>query len=303
MNEQPEFLDTHVHFFDHTQPDLTWSWLEPGIAHPILGDIEGMKGQRFTALGFEAESRFNHVRRCVHIQAALGTEDPVAETAWTGSEMIVVGAQQDDHNVATTDHAVGLAYDPSTDTWRTLPESPLSPQASTITWTGEYLVAVDYLETTALYDPPSDQWKRLDDFPSRTGDCDPRSALVRAVVFVLFCEQTALLDLETHTWTAVGIPDSSVFGRAVSTGDVVLIPGAGHGGGNNAMWQFDPAADPADGEANVVDVDAAEVVVLAAAATHDGSLSGLVVGESEGLRQVWAMGDIAGILMNDGRSL
>lgn len=84
MAEELEFIDTHVHFFDFSLVDqgLRWAWLEPDFVHPIVGNIDGMKSRRYTAWEFEGESRFNHVSRCVHVQAALGTEDPVLETAW-----------------------------------------------------------------------------------------------------------------------------------------------------------------------------------------------------------------------------
>lgn len=79
-----EFIDTHVHFFDFSLVDegLRWSWLEPGVDHPIVGNIDGMKSQRYTAWEFVSESRFSNVSRAVHVQAALGTEDPVKETRW-----------------------------------------------------------------------------------------------------------------------------------------------------------------------------------------------------------------------------
>lgn len=80
--EQLEFIDTHVHFFDFSQPDLRWVWLEPEFVHPVVGNIDGMKSQRYTTPEFIAESRFHNVKRCVHVQAALGTEDPVNETKW-----------------------------------------------------------------------------------------------------------------------------------------------------------------------------------------------------------------------------
>lgn len=82
MADQTEFIDTHVHFFDFSQEGLRWAWLEPDFVHPIVGNIDGMKSRRYTAPEFVAESRFSGVERCVHVQAALGTEDPVRETAW-----------------------------------------------------------------------------------------------------------------------------------------------------------------------------------------------------------------------------
>jgi predicted TIM-barrel fold metal-dependent hydrolase len=33
------FVDTHIHLWDLGRPDLHYSWLQPGVLHPILGDI------------------------------------------------------------------------------------------------------------------------------------------------------------------------------------------------------------------------------------------------------------------------
>lgn len=76
------FVDTHVHFWDLAHSELTYGWLEPGVPHPILGDIEGIKHQRFDMTHLWAEARYAHVEAVVHVQAAVGTVDPVAETRW-----------------------------------------------------------------------------------------------------------------------------------------------------------------------------------------------------------------------------
>lgn len=75
-------VDTHVHFWDLAHPDLSYGWLAPGVPHPILGDIEGIKHQRFDVAHLWAEARFANVEAVVHVQAAVGTADPVAETRW-----------------------------------------------------------------------------------------------------------------------------------------------------------------------------------------------------------------------------
>jgi predicted TIM-barrel fold metal-dependent hydrolase len=76
------FVDTHVHFYDFSRDDLRWAWLEPDFIHPILGNIDGIKARRFVADEFLAETRFANVSKMVHVQAALGSRDPVKETAW-----------------------------------------------------------------------------------------------------------------------------------------------------------------------------------------------------------------------------
>ncbi len=54
-----------------------------------------------------------------------------ATAVWTGRELIVFGAALHGGNFPETPTAIGAAYDPETDRWRRLPDSSLSPQAST----------------------------------------------------------------------------------------------------------------------------------------------------------------------------
>jgi len=76
------FVDTHVHFWDLEKPQLHYSWLQPGVLHPILGNIDEIKFSRFAAEEFQRESAGANVTKAVHVQAALGIEDPVEETLW-----------------------------------------------------------------------------------------------------------------------------------------------------------------------------------------------------------------------------
>jgi len=81
MSELP-FIDTHVHYWDLKHPTLRWVWLEPDFVHPLMGDIDGLRRLRFTADDFLASTRFTEVAKVIHVQAALGSPDPVEETAW-----------------------------------------------------------------------------------------------------------------------------------------------------------------------------------------------------------------------------
>jgi len=76
------FVDTHVHFYDLRRKDLVYEWLQPEFVHPQLGDINAIKTLVYDATSFHAESRFANVSKVVHVQAALGAPDPVAETIW-----------------------------------------------------------------------------------------------------------------------------------------------------------------------------------------------------------------------------
>jgi len=79
---QLPFVDAHVHFSDLREEQLTYVWLLPEFEHPALGDIGAIQAQRYWADDFIRETRFQNVSKTVHVQAALGIEDPVEETKW-----------------------------------------------------------------------------------------------------------------------------------------------------------------------------------------------------------------------------
>ena len=76
------FVDTHVHFYDLQQPDIEYGWLQPGVEHHILETVRPIQAQRYWADDWIAESRFANVVKSVHVECAVGTPDPVAETRW-----------------------------------------------------------------------------------------------------------------------------------------------------------------------------------------------------------------------------
>jgi predicted TIM-barrel fold metal-dependent hydrolase len=76
-----EFVDSHFHFWDLTNPDVEYAWLGPSTRHPVLGDIEGLKATRYGPAEYAADTRFHNVKKGVHVQVATSS-DPVAETRW-----------------------------------------------------------------------------------------------------------------------------------------------------------------------------------------------------------------------------
>lgn len=93
-----EIVDTHIHLFDLKHKNLRWSWLEPDAEEGRLGNIDGIKAIQYKAPNLLAESRFAAVEKFVHIQAAIGSKDPVLETEWlthmferTGLPAAIVG--------------------------------------------------------------------------------------------------------------------------------------------------------------------------------------------------------------------
>ncbi len=61
---------------------LQYSWLEWDAVHPLLGNIDAIKPMHYWIEDYIAEIRFANVPKAVHVQAALGTPDPVEETKW-----------------------------------------------------------------------------------------------------------------------------------------------------------------------------------------------------------------------------
>jgi hypothetical protein len=102
-----------------------------------------------------------------------------ASSVWTGHEMLVWGGT----NGATlsTVFADGAAFDPTSDTWRALPPSPLAARAAAqAVWTGHEMivvggqrvvvgVAVPALLDAAAYDPARNRWRVLPALPTRAG--------------------------------------------------------------------------------------------------------------------------------------
>jgi hypothetical protein len=97
---------------------------------------------------------------------------------WTGTEWLVWGGTDD--GVEFDD---GAAYDPSTDTWRAITESPLSKRRVRAVWTGnEMIVAAGSTGGDpvtgngefahgdgAAYDPVSDTWRSIAEGPAHPG--------------------------------------------------------------------------------------------------------------------------------------
>jgi predicted TIM-barrel fold metal-dependent hydrolase len=84
-------VDTHIHYWDLQDPRLRYDWLQPDWIHPILGNIDGLKVQRYGAQEYIAETRFQNVSKAVHVQAAIGIADPVEETKWLQAQADELG--------------------------------------------------------------------------------------------------------------------------------------------------------------------------------------------------------------------
>ena len=81
--EKLEFVDSHVHFYDMKHPELFYGHWQPDVDPPLIGKQMRKLGERnFLAEDFIETTRASNVVKAVHVQAAIGSKDPVKETEW-----------------------------------------------------------------------------------------------------------------------------------------------------------------------------------------------------------------------------
>lgn len=82
MHTAPTIVDSHFHLWDRSVAGLEWSWLVPGTPHPNLGDISPLQDREYRIEDYLADVAGLGVGKAVHVQAAIGSADPVTETEW-----------------------------------------------------------------------------------------------------------------------------------------------------------------------------------------------------------------------------
>lgn len=131
--------------------------------------------------------------------------------AWTGTELVVVGGTTAPVCPPTADCAAagretwrsdGAAYDPATETWRSIAAAPRAVVGGLAVWSGAEVVVPDPRGTLA-YDPAADSWRPLDAAP---GGFDRAVATDAGIAFSSYQQGPAggddwLLDPEAGTWT------------------------------------------------------------------------------------------------------
>lgn len=256
-------------------PDTrTWRTIPTAPLDPGWGGQGVWTGEELIVFGGG-----EHVGDARNVQAAAF--DPDADTwrrlpdapiglnrlsgTWSGDEAVFLGSLQNLMNRAETEQAVGVAFDPSTDTWRALAVSSLNPQAvSIVALPDGELFAWDYETRGATYEPSTDRWGSTVSIPLEAGDCGPQTVVVERTPFAWYCAQAAIADASARMWVSVseGITDTSIdpgsgpiplFQSATLTaaGEVVAVLGEGitieHGspcfgcsGAPATFWVFRP---------------------------------------------------------------
>jgi hypothetical protein len=124
----------------------------------------------------------------------------LASASWTGKEVLVFGSLLDARNGATTRTSVGAAYNPATDTWRTMPPSTLSAQATSAVWVGGGMLAWDYETHWQVYDPVTNRWGERRKMPIDFSECYPQTVVAGGRAYAFFCGQAAIYDPMVGRW-------------------------------------------------------------------------------------------------------
>lgn len=244
----------------------TWRKLAP-IPRSLGGNLTGSgsyavwTGKVMVAWGFFGNGRGAHggasLAAATYNPAtnswATGTVAPAqaplfGDAVWTGKEMIVWGSSVDSHS-----RLEGLAYDPATGKWSTLPASPLGSaerDSMLAVWTGRYLVVgggdngAGLQKDAAAYDPATDSWMRLPDAPvgfQENGTAIWTGASVIAIDDGGSGSRPLTLNLTTRSWS-LG-PKAPVPGRQEAqelwTGSEALVWGGGVSVGNSCCTAVD----------------------------------------------------------------
>lgn len=173
----------------------TWRRLEDPIHRPSWGGAWAWTGTELVVVGGGDRDSPTTVQGAA-LDPATGAWREIAEApmgvnlanaVWTGREVVVVGSELNRRNWAETPTAIALGYDPKTDTWRRLPDPPLSPQASEAVRFQDRLIAWDYGADSAQYLPAEDRWQGLGRLPLDHGQCYVHGAAIETAVFAWNC--------------------------------------------------------------------------------------------------------------------
>lgn len=104
-----------------------------------------------------------------------------AASSWTGSELILWGGAAAGPSGGLQNYDDGAAYNPTSDNWRRISQSPLGGRATSATWSGTEMFVIGgavplragsgffVASDGAAYDPLTDKWRKISDGPSYPG--------------------------------------------------------------------------------------------------------------------------------------
>ena len=215
--------------------DDTWDLIDapgPGYLYPGSGALVVWTGQKVLITGLTIgddgdrvgiasyDPASGQLRRLPNMPVSLAEG---AGSVWTGREVVVLGAEIEPNSLperSTGSTVVTVAFDPASETWRTLPASPLAVRKhSFVGWTGREVVVAGGMwqngnnpSTTfhdaAALDPTTGQWTSLPDVPTdvgvnSTGEMNGGDLVGGSLVIWPFAypeQRLVLFDIASRTW-------------------------------------------------------------------------------------------------------
>jgi hypothetical protein len=215
----------------------SWTRLSPPADHGTV-DVTGVKavwtGRKMLAFGFSATSYTPRTDTWRELRKTL----PNGIVVWTGREAIGWGG-----GCCGDAWSNGTAYDPTSDTFRTLPRSPLAPSQQPLgAWTGRDLVLFvsgfdpdrkaypPRFARAAAYDPKTNSWRRLAAPPVRSWRLASSAVWDGHEILLTGAGASArgafAYDPRTNAWRKLApMPASRVGGAAVWTGRQLFVWG------------------------------------------------------------------------------
>jgi hypothetical protein len=144
---------------------------------------------------------------------------------WTGHDVIMIGIGAAVPTAGPTP-VVALAYDPTTNEWRSLPSSGMDTAAVAAAWDGTRVVVVSYDMKAATYQPITNTWQPLPAIPLRFYECYPSAFTIAGHAYAQMCSGFAALD-NHNRWTPIAYPSPlSGPGHVVPTDNAALVWGS-----------------------------------------------------------------------------
>lgn len=192
-----------------------WNVLSPAPALPVWGGTWAWTGtDLITVGGGDSGDPENTQAFAMDPTADTWRELPdmpvgvnLADATWTGAEIVVIGSQIDRRNHASTRTSVVAAYDPALESWRRLPDPPVSSQTAAIAWVDGRLIAWEgYSPAAAEYLAGEDRWRSIDTGDLEGGECYAEGVVVDRLIFTWDCGGPTAWFPQTAAWAKVGPP-------------------------------------------------------------------------------------------------
>ena len=78
LTDQFKFIDSHVHLYDMTHPTLYYGHWQPNEDLPL----KELGNRNYLIENFIGDASPLGMKKMIHVQAAIGSKDPVEETKW-----------------------------------------------------------------------------------------------------------------------------------------------------------------------------------------------------------------------------